>query len=749
MRTNKDAKETTRRLIKAGIALGILGGGAAVHMDAYAEEVDTTTGTEDGKVDIQGTDNTIEETSSNEQAATALETLAGVWNETQTEEDNLGAVNTAVSEVDSALNTTDELVDLANGSRSSIVKADTATDAQEDENASEEATEETTEEASGELVEEAGNVENPEDGNAPEEATTGSTAEETVETKELKPSETIAEIEKQLEVITAPAQKEETEVNNENAGSTEETQTADESLSIDTTEIKSEIDTIQKNLEKIKDDTTLSELANKADGLVKAAGALEDDVNKALAAEDLGKAESALNELSETKTNLEETLKKYSETLGDLKDAKADALEAAGNVKEYLENKLEELEALEQAVKDAQKAFNDEDFQKLKELEASISTGKFFVDSYTNGTPFDLDLDKIDARIAEGKATYSDLFVEFLRSYIAKEVFDGAEVESIECCRWSKTISYNDVKNVGGGDVLNYYKVKFSGIDEPQYFNYKIGEQNKTNSYTGLVIFEKTAYEVNVENKSGSTNVSVRNDLTEENRVEGVEYVTDYRNDNWYTGDIVLAASTKGENYSYTTDGKIGVEGGKLKPDVIKGDEKFDGLFISTYYDKGLDKYEDVLAAIKNAKDQISEAKLAVNTLIEDITKITFADKNAKIEDLQVKQETVNENYEDLQGDVSDLRDSLTDDNGGGDSSNATEETVEEEGGSVLGANRAQQGYETEEAVQEEGKVLGAERGRGKSPKTGDASNALGAAAMMGSSLAGAGAVLGLRRKKN
>ena len=40
MRTgNKEAKETTRRLIKAGLAVGILGGGAATaQMDAFAME---------------------------------------------------------------------------------------------------------------------------------------------------------------------------------------------------------------------------------------------------------------------------------------------------------------------------------------------------------------------------------------------------------------------------------------------------------------------------------------------------------------------------------------------------------------------------------------------------------------------------------------------------------------------------------------------------------------------------------------
>ena len=55
----------------------------------------------------------------------------------------------------------------------------------------------------------------------------------------------------------------------------------------------------------------------------------------------------------------------------------------------------------------------------------------------------------------------------------------------------------------------------------------------------------------------------------------------------------------------------------------------------------------------------------------------------------------------------------------------------------------------TEVTVAEEGgSVLGAERGRGKSPKTGDASNALGAVATMGTSLIGAASMLGLRRRK-
>ena len=57
MRRHNDVKETTRRLIKAGIALGILGGGAATHMDAWA--VETNAEETKGELDlgiVDGTD---------------------------------------------------------------------------------------------------------------------------------------------------------------------------------------------------------------------------------------------------------------------------------------------------------------------------------------------------------------------------------------------------------------------------------------------------------------------------------------------------------------------------------------------------------------------------------------------------------------------------------------------------------------------------------------------------------------------
>ncbi len=85
-----------------------------------------------------------------------------------------------------------------------------------------------------------------------------------------------------------------------------------------------------------------------------------------------------------------------------------------------------------------------------------------------------------------------------------------------------------------------------------------------------------------------------------------------------------------------------------------------------------------------------------------------------------------------------------TNNDNGNDNDTSVSDTQEERG-SVLGANREQPTGETETVAVEEGKVLGAERGR--SPKTNDAANVLGAVATMGSSLVGAGAVLGLRRR--
>ena len=160
------------------------------------------------------------------------------------------------------------------------------------------------------------------------------------------------------------------------------------------------------------------------------------------------------------------------------------------------------------------------------------------------------------------------------------------------------------------------------------------------------------------------------------------------------------------------------------------------------------------MSNITAARDEVAELKKAIEAITFDKKEASFKELNTNLGNAQKEFAEDEDKLEDLKEQydqkVYDLvfepaADTANDANSGSD-----EVVEQEEGGAVLGANREQPTIETavEETVQEEGSaVLGADRSRGRSPKTGDASNALGAVDTMGSSLVGTGAVLGLRRR--
>ncbi len=119
------------------------------------------------------------------------------------------------------------------------------------------------------------------------------------------------------------------------------------------------------------------------------------------------------------------------------------------------------------------------------------------------------------------------------------------------------------------------------------------------------------------------------------NKIAG-QTVTEYRNDNWYSGDVILSTKEKkaGENnFTYTTDGK----GGDKNVKVINGQKEKEVDF-SADLNAGiakLAKYNDSLTAIQEAEAKVLAAEKEVVELEKAINAIKFGNNDSSLEALQ------------------------------------------------------------------------------------------------------------------
>ena len=871
MRRNKDVKETTRRLIKAGIAVGILGGGAATHMDAWAEEVvdteKTTVIEEEPKSESEFTDtdtdkeNDTIKTDTTEEENVVAEDVQAVQDRLNGVEDNkeqpgvVAAVSEAFESVDKALEDTADLVNLADGSRAAKGTADGT------------------------------------------------------------PGDTIDAVKDELKDITEVGKDEDGKLSVDPVDTTDIFGEKDENGEYvnkgDIQEIQDSVNAIIEGRDSKKEGSgSLAELSDKADGIVEnaenkvsaveqAIATAKSKIENATTVEELDEAYNAAkelfdktkSELATSEKDLADTLEAYNTKLDELKDAKKAAFDAAVDVnkelkdlyqkydlegnedasnvdfedatetddadepvvtddneetteetevvtsdddleKDQIRTEFGKLEDLEKAVEEAQGQFA-ENFGKIAKIEDYIrnrlgdddkSTKVGFYSNFAEKTKdgkttlsyknqvvgekkaiYDIDeaneepigyervckiydttegqevdiYKNIDDSVLENpyakntEVTYAYLLLEIMRSFVATEVLDGATLQSVEWHGFDlnglRYFENGTKEDTTGGNSLNYYKVTFdvkNGTPVTKYYNYKTAKNNSTNEYEGLVIFEKAEEDFGYVSFETVTdkNGSVHRVMTASKEETDYKYA---KNEDYYTGSIVLLtnATEKDEegniNYKYTTDKKststfVDRKTGDVK---VSDDSKvYNGLKISTYYNEGLTKYADDLNLIRAAQERVLAAQEEVVKLEEAIKAIQFEEKTTEFNNLKTRLDAALKDLDKAEDDLKELKDEKDqkvydliydpssegdgEGDGIGDTLSAIATETAEEGGSVLGANREQTKIEP---VQEEGKVLGAERGR--SPKTGDASNVLGAVATMGSSLIGAGAVLGLRRR--
>ena len=169
------------------------------------------------------------------------------------------------------------------------------------------------------------------------------------------------------------------------------------------------------------------------------------------------------------------------------------------------------------------------------------------------------------------------------------------EFVSSEWHRFSGDYVY-DNNNVSStqGDVLNYCVVTYKdseGQEQQKILNYKISNGNRTNdkNWPGIVIFEKT------------------------------QHGEEYRNDNWYEGEVVLVTQDKEVGMDYKTDGKQPYN----KDDMILDDAETQATasFRQTLKEAQdlAAKYQSIAEKADAAQKKYQEANDKVKELIEII----------------------------------------------------------------------------------------------------------------------------------
>ncbi len=165
----------------------------------------------------------------------------------------------------------------------------------------------------------------------------------------------------------------------------------------------------------------------------------------------------------------------------------------------------DELKKLEEAVEAAREKYLETSYGKVAAIESALQarisngeTPKFFNGSAPKDSEKVVNED-LNKKIDLKTCTYADLFLEIVRSYYAEEVLGGATVTGMEWHRLNGDYYYENGTKSSRGDVLNYCKVQYTGKDDkPQetMLGYKLANENKRNSFGGIVIFEKTEHTV-------------------------------------------------------------------------------------------------------------------------------------------------------------------------------------------------------------------------------------------------------------
>ncbi len=840
MRSNREAKETTRRLIKAGIAVGILGGGAATtNIDAFAAETETQ---QENKIvvieneEIRKFNETIEEIEGgySEADAKAQET-AGEQTEALVSE--LGIDRSAFEDADSIVvdTATKEKVDSLNvlasesGSVStSAVKAQSEAASEAYKNALE--TLGVTDEVSaaeriGQLdsqIETTGNElasKNSEITQAQSDLENANTQKSGLQTRSGELTQAIETAVSDQTDATVRANQAAEDIADATGRAT---QAADdiEDANGRATQAADDIADATGRATQAADD-----IADATGRATQAADDIEDANGRATqAADDI---EDANGRATQAADDIADATERATQAADDIEDANERATQAADDIEDANERASQAAEDLETANAELSAAQTDLTNAQaaVKNIAANEVVNNNYLTSYKNAT-------KERGKYAwyEDISSYNDN-VEVAKAITAFSVYQDAAEKNIDLSTYVfkkidnhnyrisykyndstelivKTLDFHTYDNAGNklGDFGNDqtgYIVMYDKATGSEYYNEKsfLSDYNalvdKINKINGDLAAQRKA--ANDDLKKANEDIASANGKISDANGRATQAASDLADANGRAtqaasdladanGRATQAASDLADANGRATQAAIDLANANERATQAASD-------LADANGRATQAAQDLAAAegressarseLENAGSQINTLTTKIETLTQKLNGTTdengnvvekglireAAELKANLDNLQAQKNTINQltatwdqyeansetRSEAASTSVSTSAEALAkihvasetatnnasaEDDDTSASEKEEEAVTEEEGGSVLGANRS-----LATPAEEEGSVLGAERGRGKSPKTGDAANVLGAAATMGSSLIGASAVLGLRRR--
>lgn len=342
-------------------------------------------------------------------------------------------------------------------------------------------------------------------------------------------------------------------------------------------------------------------------------------------------ADSADKIVTDTQTAFDAIEKEYDE-----------AVEKYNAAREDLNNALAEHAALrETAVADAKAA--EEELQRLSDEVAKLKKAADQAAGYAKIAKLEKEmLDAYNGNI-EGKSgkdltfkdDYRPLAKAIIETYYINDVLHGTlvgEIEWVEATSGSYEYKDKDGTKSTRGNVLNYGYFKYldeNGVEHEKYVNYKTAKENKTDTGRGIVIFEKTEHVL-------------------------ADGTVEYRNDNWYTGNLILAQrdlpadeyvhdglvpSYIKESAEYQANLKAYLEENKdnrkMSAKSIVVDQSQNDTFRANLEaaTKTIAEYEALSNQAKAAQEKVDSANAKVKELEDSISKlgkqIVYLDENA------------------------------------------------------------------------------------------------------------------------
>ncbi len=339
-------------------------------------------------------------------------------------------------------------------------------------------------------------------------------------------------------------------------------------------------------------------------------------------------ADSADKIVTDTQTAFDAIEKEYDE-----------AVEKYNAAREDLNNALAEHAALrETAVADAKAA--EEELQRLSDEVAKLKKEADQAAGYAKIAKLEKEMretyDSGKGSTLTFKDDYRPLAKAIIETYYINDVLKGTlvgEIEWVEATSGSYEYKDKDGTKSTRGNVLNYGHFKYldeNGVEHEKYVNYKTAKGNNPNTGRGIVIFEKTEHVL-------------------------ADGTVEYRNDNWYTGDLILAQRDLPAN-EYVHDGlvpsyikesadyqenleaylKENKENGyKMDANSLVVDQSQNDTFRANLEaaTKTIAEYEALSNQAKAAQEKVDSANAKVKELEDSISKlgkqIVYLDENA------------------------------------------------------------------------------------------------------------------------